>query len=101
MKTPFSLIHRLLAYLVSGIYFAESLSPSLYLLLLVFCIYVLSCYRGNWVFQELFLALVWTLVGAYLMHQKPQVTDWPELAVVKITDYGGRSPKRYRFSAKD
>ena len=100
MKTPFSLIHRLLAYLVSGIYFAESLSPSLYLLLLVFCIYVLSCYRGNWVFQELFLALVWTLVGAYLMHQRPQVTDWPELAVVKITDYGGRSPKRYRFSAE-
>ena len=51
MKTPFSLINRLLAYLVSGIYLAETLSPSLYLLLLVFCIYVLSCYHSNWVFQ--------------------------------------------------
>ena len=63
MKTPFSLINRLLAYLVSGIYLAETLSPSLYLLLLVFCIYVLSCYHSNWVFQELFLALVLMLVG--------------------------------------
>ena len=100
MKTPFSLINRLLAYLVSGIYFAETLSPSLYLLLLVLCIYVLSCYHSRWVFQELFLALVWTLVGAYLMHERPQATEWPELAVVKVTDYGGRSPKRHRFRAE-
>ena len=100
MKTPFSLINRLLAYLVSGIYFAETLSPSLYLLLLVLCIYVLSCYHSSWVFQELFLALVWTLVGAYLMHERPKASEWPELAVVKVTDYGGRSPKRHRFRAE-
>ena len=100
MKTPFSLINRLLAYLVSGIYFAETLSPSLCLLLLVLCIYVLSCYHSSWVFQELFLALVWTLVGGYIMHERPKASEWPELAVVKVTDYGGTSPKRHRFRAE-
>ncbi|MDA0380113.1 MAG: ComEC/Rec2 family competence protein [Bacteroidetes bacterium] len=100
MKTPFSLINRLLAYLVSGIYFAELLSPSIYLLLLVCCIYVFSCYYTLFIVQELFLGLLWVLIGAYLLKAEPALPDWPELTVVKVIDYAGKSPKRHKFKAE-
>lgn len=100
MKTPFSLINRLLAYLFSGIYFAELFSPSIYLLLLVCCAYVFSCYCTIALVQELFLGLLWVLIGAYLLKAEPASPDWPELTVVKVIDYAGKSPKRYKFAAE-
>lgn len=100
MRTPILLIYRLLAYLISGILLAQFLQPSLYALLLCCCSYVIACYHAKAFIQEVTLALLWIVLGAYLLNAKPTRPQWDSLSLLEVTSYEGQSSKRYRFMAK-
>lgn len=100
MRTPILLIYRLLAYLSSGILLAQFLQPPLYAVLLCCCSYVMACYHAKAFIQEITLALLWIVLGAYLLNAKPMRPQWDSPSLIAITSYEGQSPKRYRFKAE-
>jgi len=100
MRTPILLIYRLLAYLSSGILLAQFLQPPLYAVMLCCCSYVIACYHAKAFIQEITLALLWIVLGAYLFNAKPTTPQWESTSLIEVTSYGGQSPKRYRFKAE-
>jgi ComEC/Rec2-related protein len=100
MRTPILLIYRLLAYLSSGILLASSFEPTPYIILLCCCSYVMACYHAKTLIQELTLALLWIVVGAYLLNVTSTRPQWDSLSIIEVTSYEGQSLKSYRFQAK-
>lgn len=101
MRTPILLIYRLLAYLSSGILLSSYFEPTVYIVLLCCCSYVMACFHAKTLIQELTLALLWITVGAYLLNATSTRPQWDSLSIIEVTSYEGKVPKAIDFKLKE
>ena len=102
MPTPAHFLVRLLIYWISGILLSNYHAPSISILLIVFCSWVLSTHYNSVYLEEFLLGCFILILSAHLtltFHSKEE-TPVEEPLIIFIESFEGNTPEYSRYQAQ-